>query len=382
MDVSISKKGFAMKKQRVIVSVTSDLETDKRVARTCEALHEENYDVIVIGRRKRSSSALKKQNYKCRRMRMLFEKEIWFYAEFNLRLFFYLLFHRADILYANDLDTLLPNFLISKIKRIPIIYDSHEYFTEVPELAENTFAKRFWLRIEEWIFPKLKNVITVCDSIARIYVQKYRVQVHVIRNLPLMSDCEKHPNIHFLENETRKILLYQGAVNKDRGLEEAISAMQFLENAYLIIIGIGDEYKNLQEKVVRENLSDRVLFMGRIPYDELSSYTCRADIGLSLEKPTNLNYRYCLPNKLFDYIHGGVPVLVSDLPEMRNIVELYHVGKLLPEITPEAIATYIQDLLSHPDALETYKKNEMLAAPILSWDNEKKILLELVNNCK
>ena len=134
----------------VIVSVTNDLVTDNRVNRTCSVLKSLGFRVVLVGRKLKQSSEISR-SYECKRFRMFFKKGVLFYSFYNLRLFFFLLFRRVDLLYANDLDTLLPNYLVSKIKRVPLIYDSHELFTEVPELQNAPFKKAVWTKIEKYI---------------------------------------------------------------------------------------------------------------------------------------------------------------------------------------------------------------------------------------
>jgi hypothetical protein len=143
--------------RRAAVSVINDLVTDNRVQRTCAALRESGYEVTLIGRRLRHSPALPAWNFKAVRMRLLFETGPLFYLFFNLRLFFRLLFTKAELYYANDLDTLLPNYLAAWLKGKPVIYDSHELFCDVPELLETPFKRKIWQKLEAFIIPRLKH---------------------------------------------------------------------------------------------------------------------------------------------------------------------------------------------------------------------------------
>jgi len=367
--------------KKAIVSVTNDLYTDQRVNRTCTLLYDLGFEVVLVGREKRTSACLDARVYKTIRFKLLFEKGFLFYACFNLRLFFYLLFHKSDLLVSNDLDTLLPNFLISRLKGIPLVYDSHEYFTGVPEIQQRPFVKKVWTSIEQMIFPKLKHIITVNDSIARLYKKEYGKELLVIRNIPARGITDKIKSRTELGlPEDKKIVLLQGAgINVDRGAEEAVMAMlpQYgLQDVVLYIIGDGDVINTLKKMVLENALRDRVIFMPRKLYDELINFTANADIGLTLDKDTNINYRYSLPNKIFDYIHAQIPVLASPLVEVKNIVEKYQIGVLTDNFEPQHIAQKISYMLNDKKNIEFWKKNLKIASRELTWENEQK---ELIN---
>lgn len=365
-------------KKKIILAVSNDLISDNRVHKVAMSLVEQGNEVIVIGRKLPVSSELPQMSYKTKRFKLFFNKNMSFYAELNIRLFFYLLFSSADIYTANDLDTLLGVYCASKIRRKKLVYDSHEYFTEVPELANNLKAKKVWLAIESYIFPKLSHCMTVCDSISKIYQEKYNVPVKVVRNVPFFktNNFDK-AKVEGIENS--KVILYQGAVNMGRGLELMLETMKFIDSAKLIIIGSGDTLTELQESVKTQNLEDKIIFLGRIHFSELPSYTQLATIGISLEENISLNYYYALPNKVFDYIQSSIPVLVSDLPEMRSIVETYSCGEIVLDRTPEKLAHQIIQMISNSQLLEKYSQNTILAAQELCWEKEKETLFSVYN---
>lgn len=368
-----------MHKQKIIISVTNDLVTDQRVNRICLSFLNLNYDVLLVGRTLKSSLPIDR-TYQTKRFNLWFNKGFLFYANYNIRLFFFLLFSKSNLLWSNDLDTLPANYLASKIKGIKLIYDSHEYFTEVPELVNRPKVQKVWQTIEQWIFPKLKNVVTVSHQIADEYSSKYGVKINVIRNLPIK--LKEHYEVRNIKIEGKKIILYQGWVNVNRGLEPLISAMKWIENAHLYIIGDGDVFDKIVQQVLDLDLQDKVTLLGKIPFELLPHYTFQADLGVSLEENVGLNYKYALPNKLFDYINAGVPVLTADLPEMQAIVTKYNVGEIISAITPKNIADKINELLSNNEKLANYVKNCLKAKEELCWENEQAILYEFIKKIK
>ncbi len=365
-----------MKGKRIIIAVTNDLVADQRVHRTARTLVRNGAFVLVVGRRLPGSQAIRGRPYPVRRMRLIFRRGPLFYACFNLRLLIFLLFRKADLLVSNDLDTLMACFLVSRFKGRALVYDSHEYFTEVPELVGRHFTQRIWKWIEKLCLPGVKFSSTVSHSIADAYHLQYGIKMEVIRNLSLCDiKLARRPDLLFCN--PKRIIIYQGALNLGRGLEGMITAMQYLDEFKFQVFGEGDIRGQLEKLVSQLGLEDQVVFMGRLPYDELKEYTRQASLGVSLEEDMGLNYRYALPNKLFDYIQARVPVLVSDLPEMKKIVEDYYIGEVLRDPDPELLAQQVKEMMNSHEIRITWKKNLRRAANDLCWEKEEKKLLEL-----
>jgi glycosyltransferase involved in cell wall biosynthesis len=359
-------------KPRVIFSVTNCICHDQRVLKMAGVVSNLGAEITIVGRRLDHCCSSGSVPFKTRRFRMIFSKGFLFYKFYNIRLLIYLLFHRADLLVSNDLDTLLPNFLVSKIKRIKLIYDSHEYFTGVPEIQDRPIVKWVWSTIEKSIFPRLEYVVTVSDSIAEQYYKEYGIRPLTVRNCSRRSETISGYSREELgiDHDMLLLILQGGGINIHRGAEELIDSMMRSENAFLFIIGSGDVFGDLRKMVNQAGLSEKVRFFPKMPWDEMMRYTKSADTGLSLDKNTNINYRFSLPNKLFDYISAGIPVIAGDLPEVTRIITEHSCGIIIPEIIPDEICQAIKVLNENRDLLNVLKQNAKDAAEELNWDNE------------
>jgi glycosyltransferase involved in cell wall biosynthesis len=372
-------------KPKVIVSVSNDLVSDQRVHKSCTTLVNLGWEVLLIGRLLPDSLNLDDRLYQTRRMKLLFTKGALFYAEFNARLLLLLLFKNAAVLHSNDLDTLLANFVASKLSGKKLVYDSHEYFTEVPELVQRPKIQNIWKKIEQMIVPKLTEMFTVNESIANLFREKYHIKVRVLRNVPSLKAASKmnssnELNIDFSNN---KVVLLQGAgINIQRGAEELVEAMKFVENAVLMIVGSGDVVPFLKAQSIKLKLQDKVKFLDKVPFEKLQNITKLAYLGCTLDKPTNINYELSLPNKLFDYIHAGVPVLASNLKEVAQVINEYQVGIVLDEFSPKNIAKAINSLVKDEQTHAYYSQNCLKAQAHLNWENEEKELISCYNSIK
>jgi glycosyltransferase involved in cell wall biosynthesis len=368
---------------KITVSVTNDLITDQRVHKVCTTLAQNGYAVKLVGRKLRNSPPVARI-YRTARLRLFFNRSVLFYAEYNIRLFFYLLFDKTDLYLSNDTDSLPANRLASLIRRKPLVFDAHEIFPEVPEITDRKFVKWVWTKLEDLIFPHLKHCYTVCRSIADYYDIRYKIRMEVVRNIPPACDeyaksrrCEENTSLchsDFAPSRTQKIILYQGAVNIGRGIERIIETMPYLDDCVFYVVGDGDILQQLKAQVNRMKLNDKVIFTGRVPFDALSAYTARADIGVNLLENRGLNYYYSLPNRIFDYMRMRVPILTSDFPEIRRIVAHYGIGTTVDRYDPQFLAETIKGMLAQEKNAEGFAA----ANAELSWENESETLLQVI----
>ena len=327
--------------KRVILSVTEDLYTDQRMDKMSLFLHKKGFDVTLVGRCYGDSPKLAPRPYKTKRLRLLFRRGVLFYAEYQFRLLLYLLFKKCDLLVSNDLDTLLPNYLVSKWRKKELVYDSHEYF---------------------------------CGELSVIS----KPISYMVRNIPPASSFSVTATRKSLQMpEDKIVLLLQGAgINEGRGGEEIVQAMQYLPDYHLFIVGEGTVLPQLKGMTKQMQLQDRITFVSRQTPEKLFNYTSLADIGICPGKDLGLNAHFSLPNKIFEYIKAGTPMVVTDLPEWRRIVNQYNVGVVAEDVTPEKFAEAIKKL-SDPATLTQCRENCKFAAQELTWEKEEKVLEEV-----
>ena len=365
--------------KKAVVCVTNDLVTDQRVQRTISVLQSKGYSVTFVGRLLPNSLPVE-MTCETRRFRLWFKRGFLFYATYNIRLFLFLLFRSYDLYLANDLDTLLPNFLWSRVRRKPLIYDAHEYFTGVPEIQDRPVVKWVWTSLEKIIFPHLSYVVTVNGSIAGLYETQYGIRPRVVRNisdsrLPEKVKSRKELGIP----PSAYILINQGAgINVDRGMEEMLGAMKELpEDVHLLLVGKGDVVDLLKDMVLREELEGRVSFVPTKPYMEMLQYTLNADCGLSLDKPLSPNYQYSLPNKVFDYVKSGIPVLGSNVIEVSTLINHYGIGEVCEEVEPGIIAKRI--MLIRKNGKDYYRSALQKTAIENNWEKEQLVWDQLID---
>ena len=373
-----------MEKKKVIVAVSNDLVADRRVDKECTTLHNHGYDVLLMGCYKKGRPEIKRP-YGTFRFGLLFTHKFAFYAELNIRLFFQLLKREKDLILCNDTDLLPACYLASKAGRTPLVFDAHDLFPEVPEVVSRPFVRMsrpfvrmFWRKIEDIFFPRLKYCYTVCQSIAKYYNYLYGTDMKVVRNIPSYKDVPEKTCHAPIDTGGRHLLLYQGAVNKGRGVDWLIKAMPLLDDCILYICGDGDLLDEMKRLAKDTGVNDRVIFTGRIPAAELDYYTMQAEVGFVLLDNIGLSYYYSLPNRIFDYMRFGVPVIATDFPEISAIVKKHNTGLLTRDHSPQHLAALIREITDTKTTLFDKDKIRQTAKDF-TWENEEAVILDTVS---
>ncbi len=358
--------------KKIVFTVINDLNYDQRMQRICGAMHKAGYEVTLIGRTHSKSKELKEQAFKQKRLNLFFEKGKLFYLEYNIRLFFLLLFSNYDIYSATDLDTAMPQCVVAKLKGKTFAYDAHEYFPELPEIIHRPFTHWVWCQVEKFIVPRADIAYTINQSYADVFMAKYRKKFGIVRNATVLQDL---PDKSELTPPEKPYILYQGAVNVGRGIEEMIQAMPMIKDLDLYICGKGDVYEDCVRLVEELDLKDRVTFFGFVPPEELRRYTLNATLGFTFFTNDGLSYYLSLANRFFDYFHAGVPQLVTAYPEYKRINAQYEIAVLLKELAPQSIAEEVNSLVENKGRYQALRTNTLKARTNINWQGEEVSLL-------
>lgn len=362
----------------IICTVTNDLTYDQRMIRICTTLAQQGYTVTLVGRKRKQSEPLQHHPFLQKRLYCWFTKGPLFYAEYNIRLFFWLLFQQADCICAIDLDTILPCYFASKLKNTKRVYDAHELFCEMKEIVTRPSRYRMWKWIERFTVPKFKHGYTVCQPIAEEFEKMYGVQYEVVRNVPFLKKSKfQNPNSNEPESRNKKqetFFLYQGAVNEGRSFETLIPAMKQVD-APLHIYGDGNFLEQTKALINSNQLQNKVVLKGKLKPAELKEITATAYAGITLFENNGLSNYLSLANRFFDYIQAGIPQLCVDYPAYRNINNQFEIALLIPDTSEASIANGLNKLLSDPVLYNRLKANCQQAAADLNWQEEEKRLI-------
>lgn len=379
--------------KKVTMFVWNNFVNDARVLREASALADLNYTVTIIAKKElteqhlSSSEKIRENIYVNRPLKWELPKFITSKLKSsvltkhvpNMLLMLKMILlgrkYDTDVYHAHDLNTLIQGIVCAKLRfnRKTLIYDSHEVQTS---RTHYNFKKIY--RIEKFMLNFTDHVIVENDTRADYHNDLYKerpTSLHNYSELYDINDVTPFPlRKQFNIPENKKIVLYQGGMQEGRGLFKLLDAFKNVENAMLIMIGDGKERQNLIDYHYKIDIIDKVIFIDRVPYHQLRSYTKSADIGIQFLENTNFNHYSASSNKLFEYLMAHVPVVASDLPEIKRVIEEECVGLIVEEGNTAQLTKAIQALIDNDELRENLKNNTARAKQKYNWENEKQVL--------
>lgn len=335
--------------------------------RICTSLTHAGYKVTLVGFKRKNSQPIIERPFVQKRLSIIAESGKIMYLHYWINLFFYLLTHKADVICAIDLDTILPVYYASKFKKTKRVYDAHEIFTDLKEVISRPMVHKMWQWIAQHTITKFPTGYTIGECYADDFRKRYGVSYQVVRNATILKPFS-------LVEKTEKYILYQGAVNVGRCFEQLIPAMKYVDYP-LIICGEGNFMEQAKQLVIENKLENKVIFKGYVPPTQLVSYTQQAWIGITLFEDTSLSNRLSLANRFFDYMHNGIPQLCIQYPEYEKINATYEIATLLSNPTPDSIAIALNELLTNTVYYNRLQQNCLLSRKQYCWQEEEKTLL-------
>ena len=367
--------------KKVLITFLGNINYDTRCKNLFDTLSANNYDVEFIGfdwlTKDFKKSSGKASIHKLKKGFL----SITFYLKFISLLKLKLLSTKASIIFAEDIYTLPFVIAIGKMKGAKVYYDSRELFGYLAGLKDKKFKQSFWKWIEKYFIKKADLIMVTGKMDGEFLTKEYGVKnIILLRNLPRYYKPELKPDLHsnLQIDKSKKIIFYQGVLLKGRGIEKVFELLKDLPEIVFVIAGSGEYEEHYKKLAAEMNLADQVYFIGKFTQEDLPKITASADIGVSLIENLSLSYYYALPNKLFEYIMAEVPVIVSNLPQMKEIVEKYDVGFVVDLNEKNELINAIKKLTEDKTFHESKKRNCRNAAQELNWENEVVNLLNQI----
>lgn len=383
---------------KVCMHVLEKVRTDMRVMREATALVEAGCSVTILDvEGERSVPAEENMRGVCVQHMIRASWFVsarfkpWFLVKFMTMIIwgtFRLLRLPADVYHAQDQRALPACFLAALIRRKPLVFDAHELPLSDAGLRRWSRLHALAVRFLAHMLPRCAGIITVSAPIAQEICERYRVpEVSLVRNVPVYRAVAKSDRLqHYLGiGPDVRIALYQGGFQANRGLDTLIRAAAFLgQNDLIVLLGDGPQetLSQLEALIASEGVTDRIKILPAVPYEELLDWTASAHIGLNILPPDySLSIRWCLPNKLFEYLMAGLPVLSSELDAVKEVIKTYNVGQVVSSLAPADVGAAITAMLADPVALAEMSSHALDAArQEFCWEKEKLRLLQFYQN--
>jgi len=393
MDIKYYMEHAVKMSNKIVHIVLNEFTQDSRVMKECESLAKSGYDVTVIAYWMEGLDIRENiKGYKI--IRIPIRSKHWSknsliqvvkYIEFLIKALFFIRKIRPDICHGHDPNGLIVAYCSKYIFRSKLIYDSHELWSDSIHLISNKkLLYAFGRTIEKYLVRQADAVITVNQSIADImYLENSIRSISVISNMPLKSKNNivlSKEEIGFPESNFN--IIYVGNIEKGRGIDITINAMAMVDsNIGLVLMGRDSAYKNIMKNLAKtKNYEHRIKFIKVVEPHVVVDVCSLADVGISPIENVCRSYYLSLPNKIFEYIQSKIPVLASDFPEMKDIIDNYNVGFTFNVESIEDVANVINKLYYDKASQLLFGKNCRIASEELIWEVEEQKLYNVYNN--
>lgn len=367
--------------KKVLITFLGNINYDSRCKNLFNTLNANGYDVSFIG------FDWLTENFEPAKGKITIHKlhkgflSLSFYIKYIWLIKTGLLSSRASVYFAEDIYTLPFAFIFGKIRRAKVYYDSRELFGHLAGLKEKRTRQRFWRMVEKFFISKVDHIIVTGKMDAEFIEEKYNVDNTIIlRNLPRfykpLVKADLHTKLGI--DKSKKILLYQGVLLRGRGIEFIYDVLSKLPNYVFLIVGGGEFEEYYKKLATGMGLIEQVYFLGKVKIEDLPEITQAADVGIALVENLSLSYYYALPNKLFEYIMAEVPVIVSNLPQMKEVVEKFNVGIALQPDNKKELLEALEKLDLDKQFYNKLKQNCKIASEELNWEKEVTGLLKSI----
>ena len=365
---------------RICHITINQIEFERRIYNQIETAKNMGYKVLAISIGKPGDKGCeKKERFLLKRIFTKFhEKGPIKFISFNIKLFIAILFRPIQVIHCHDLWPLPAAALAALFKNCYLVYDAHEYYGGLNIFNNRPIRKNIWMVLEWLAIPLVDMLITISEPLGDLYKKRYPQlkKVEIIRNVP-KYETPSNPK-KFVKSKFSHTIIFHGHFKPGRGLENLVKAMHNLPDVKLILVG-GGELKQSLISLVKNLELNNVEFLDYIHHDQLISHAAKADLGIVLFEATSLNYSFALPNKFFEYVMAGLPVLASNIKTLQYYVDKYDIGKTVNPGNIDDISNKLKEMLQDEPQLKKWENNCLELAKELNWEKESKKLENLYN---
>lgn len=371
---------------RLCIVVSNSLRKDPRVIKQIRCAMEKGIEVYFIGFRDKNYNKKFLQSVGCHislvdlgnnyvgYLKSIYKKLYRRFMQFYLPIKMMVKI-KPDVIHANDFDTLIQSFIASKLCNCKILYDAHEINAENIGITDRKIEKYFTILIERFIVKRVGAMVSVSHSAAEYFKEKYRIPLPVV-----VTNCPYKINISLAKKKDLKNFeaLYQGMMIKGRGYEEFVESGKFINDKITLVLrGYGSIADELKKIISEQGLENKIRFDAPVEIKDIIPMASNSHLGVVLTKPVNINFKYTVSNKIFEYMHAGLPVLMSDIPEHQYLNNEFNFGIIVKDFSAVGIATCINQLAADREKYNLLRKNAIKASHELCWENESLKLIDL-----